>query len=150
MRTFLVPGDRQEILERLSRLRADARPVWGRMSPHQAVCHLTDSFVACLGEMQVSPATGWFQRTVMKWGALYFPMPWPHGIPTRPELDQVAGAGTRPDDFERDRNRLRHMIERFSTAESWGTHPIFGTMNRGDWMRWAYLHTDHHLRQFSC
>jgi len=27
-------------------------------------------------------------------------------------------------------------------------HPIFGWMSEASWMRWAYLHTDHHLRQF--
>jgi hypothetical protein len=29
-------------------------------------------------------------------------------------------------------------------------HPIFGPMSRSAWLRWAYLHMDHHLRQFSC
>jgi len=28
------------------------------------------------------------------------------------------------------------------------THPIFGPMSRPAWLRWAYLHADHHLRQF--
>jgi len=28
-------------------------------------------------------------------------------------------------------------------------HPIFGPMSRSDWLRWAYLHMDHHLRQFN-
>jgi uncharacterized protein DUF1569 len=28
------------------------------------------------------------------------------------------------------------------------THPAFGPMTRTHWMRYAYLHTDHHLRQF--
>jgi len=28
------------------------------------------------------------------------------------------------------------------------THPLFGPMNYEDWMRWGYLHADHHLRQF--
>jgi hypothetical protein len=27
-------------------------------------------------------------------------------------------------------------------------HPIFGRMTEAEWMRWGYLHTDHHLRQF--
>jgi len=27
-------------------------------------------------------------------------------------------------------------------------HPIFGGMSERAWLRWAYLHTDHHLRQF--
>jgi hypothetical protein len=27
-------------------------------------------------------------------------------------------------------------------------HGVFGTMSVTDWHRWAYKHTDHHLRQF--
>ncbi len=28
------------------------------------------------------------------------------------------------------------------------THPYFGNLTKWEWMRWAYLHADHHLRQF--
>jgi hypothetical protein len=27
-------------------------------------------------------------------------------------------------------------------------HPIFGRITRAEWLRWGYLHADHHLRQF--
>ena len=27
-------------------------------------------------------------------------------------------------------------------------HAFFGRMSFEDWLRWGYLHTDHHLRQF--
>jgi hypothetical protein len=27
-------------------------------------------------------------------------------------------------------------------------HPMSKEMSERDWMRWGYLHTDHHLRQF--
>jgi hypothetical protein len=27
-------------------------------------------------------------------------------------------------------------------------HPIFGRMSDAAWLRWGYLHMDHHLRQF--
>ena len=27
-------------------------------------------------------------------------------------------------------------------------HGFFGIMSLADWHRWAYKHTDHHLRQF--
>jgi hypothetical protein len=43
------------------------------------------------------------------------------------------------------------MIERLTSAErdfQWGRHPLFAEMSERDWMRWGYLHVDHHLRQF--
>jgi hypothetical protein len=86
----------------------------------------------------------------VKWVALYAPIPWPKGVPTRPEMDQFAG-GTAPSDFENDRKMLIELIERFTNSKRdfvWSPHPIFGNMPDPEWLRWGYLHTDHHLRQF--
>lgn len=84
----------------------------------------------------------------MKWGALYLPMPWPKGVPTRPEVDQNKG-GTRPGDFEADKSKLIAAFSRFAKTDMTGrAHPIFGVMTEAQWKRWGYLHTDHHLRQF--
>ena len=30
----------------------------------------------------------------------------------------------------------------------WPRHPIFLDLTQTQWMRWGYLHADHHLRQF--
>ena len=103
-----------------------------------------------MGQKYVSPATGLLQRSVVKWVALYAPMPWPKGLPTRPEMDQLV-AGTAPSDFENDRERLLALIERFTKSSrdfEWSPHPIFGKMPDSEWLRWGYLHMDHHLRQF--
>ena len=103
-----------------------------------------------LGEKAVSPASGLLQRTVVKWIALYAPLRWPPGIPTRPEIDQHCG-GTRPATFAADCRGLRALLERIAARPAdgaWPAHPIFGRMSSAAWLRWAYLHTDHHLRQF--
>src|SRR5215475_9957329 len=102
MKSFLNQSDKKEILERLNDLRPDSQRQWGRMTSHQMICHLGDSFKSKLGEKENSAANNLFTRTVVKWIALYAPMPWPHGIKTRPEMDQEIG-GTPPDDFESDR-----------------------------------------------
>jgi len=45
----------------------------------------------------------------------------------------------------------KEVLERF-TAPAKGIEfhppPIFGDMSEAEWMRWGYLHCDHHLRQF--
>lgn len=121
------------------------------MSAHQMVCHLADSFRVSLGERSVSSAINPFNRTVLKWLALYLPLPWPPGIGTRPELDQVRGCGSKPIDFERDVAELAALVDRVAaptmTFER-ERHPLFGRMSRAAWLRWGYLHMDHHLRQF--
>ena len=101
--------------------------------------------------MPVSHATGLLQRTIVKWIALYLPLRWPGGrILTRPEIDQEVG-GTKPGDFAGDVAELESLVE-LITAQTrsfdWPLHPIFGRMSDADWLRWGYLHMDHHLRQF--
>ena len=65
-------------------------------------------------------------------------------------LDPKAG-GTQPSVFARDLARAVAGLEGIAVAKS-GTlepaHGLFGTMSVADWQRWAYKHTDHHLRQF--
>jgi hypothetical protein len=142
--------DKQDALTRLAKVQSNSRGRWGRMSAHQMLCHLSDSFLAVMGQKHVSSATGILQRSVVKWVALYAPIPWPKGVPTRPEMDQLVG-GTPPSVFESDRDALLALIERFTNPDrdfQWSSHPIFGKMPDPDWFRWGYLHIDHHLRQF--
>jgi Protein of unknown function (DUF1569) len=150
MKSFLNLADKKNIFERLSNVRPDSKRQWGRMTPHQMVCHLSDSFKFMFGEKEVSSVGNLGTRTVMKWIALYTPLPWPHGIKTMPEMDQAIG-GTAPDDFESDRLQLVALVERFTApakSVEFHPHPFFGDMSETDWMRWGYLHCDHHLRQF--
>jgi hypothetical protein len=151
MKTMARAQDKEEIVRRLRTLRADSARRWGRMSAHQMICHLSDSFLAVTGQRDVSPASGPLQRTVIKWIALYAPFDWPQGVPTRPEVDQEAG-GTKPSTFAADVTQLEMLVELITTRKGcFGpSHPIFGNMSNTDWMRWAYLHMDHHLRQFGC
>jgi hypothetical protein len=120
------------------------------MSAPQMVCHLSDAFRMLVDQIPVSLATGLPQRTVMKWAALYLPVPWPPGIPTRPEIDQRRG-GTKPTSFATDVKELEALVGRI--AAGIGTfdgrvHPIFGALSESAWLRWGYLHVDHHFRQF--
>ena len=150
MRNLLVETDRDGILRRLTTITPDSSRKWGRMTPHQMICHLSDSYLGCMGGRNIAPATNLFNRTFVKWIALRTPAPWPKGVPTRPEVDQEVG-GTPPAEFASDRERLADLVERFSRRErdfAFVPHPIFGAMSEWEWMRWGYLHADHHFRQF--
>jgi uncharacterized protein DUF1569 len=148
MRTLAELRDKADIQSRLGRLRSESQPRFGRMAAPQAVCHCADVFRASLGRMSVSMDTRLFNRTVLKWIA--FHLPWPKGvIATRPEFDQWRGAGTKPGDFARDVAELESLTEEFSAADLDGRiHPLFGPLTRAEWLRWGYLHLDHHLSQF--
>jgi hypothetical protein len=150
MRSLRNQPDREQLHTRLLKVAPDSTRRWGKMSAHQMICHLTDSFKAGTGDKEVSSTGNVFHRSVVKWLALYVPAPWPHGVPTRPEMNQEMG-GTKPVEFQKDRAELLELIERFSGADKdfdWHPHPLFGLMADRDWFRWGYLHVDHHLRQF--
>jgi hypothetical protein len=75
---------------------------------------------------------------------------WPPGIATTPEIEQGVG-GTRPCDFAADVAQLEALVEQVTVQArtfDWRPHPIFGRMSDAAWLRWGYLHMDHHLRQF--
>ncbi len=147
MKSLLNPADQEEIIQRMGRLRPDSARQWGKMTAHQAVCHLSDSFRSMMGEKEISLTGTIFHRTLVKWIALYVPAPWPHGVKTRPEVDQEIG-GTRPVEFARDLPELENLLKRFAQRQDFNRHPIFGAMSESEWQRWGWLHMDHHLRQF--
>jgi hypothetical protein len=150
MNTLARERDKAELLRRLRTVRADSPRRWGRMSAHQMVCHLTDCFRMATGEKAVNPSGSLRDRTIVKWIALYVPLQWPSGIVTRPEVDQECG-GTAPSDFAADVAELQTHVERVAMLGrgfTWPAHPVFGRLSRAAWLRWAYRHMDHHLRQF--
>jgi hypothetical protein len=149
MRTLAAEADRQSVVARFQALRPADRGLWGRMSPHQMVCHFSDSLRYVFGERPARDVSTLASRTLLKFVALRVPVRWPHGIKTVKEVEQGVG-GTPPVEFERDRAALIGLLDRFCRARidpSLG-HPIFGPMSAADWFRWGYLHADHHLRQF--
>jgi hypothetical protein len=118
------------------------------MSAHQMVCHVADALRLITGQKPAGREPRLHERTLLKWVVLYVPLRWPAGILTSPGLDQDQG-GTRPVAFAADVAEVEALLER--VLQSPGdrlTHPVFGLMTHGAWLRWAYLHTDHHLRQF--
>lgn len=152
MKTLANESDRQEILRRIAAVDQSKKPVWGRMSAAQMICHLRDAKLMYLGEMPVARVRSVAPRPLLKWAALYLPMPWPRGIRTAPELDQLAHP-LPPEDFETSRRELVALIERLGNLPSdfaWPEHPMMGRMSPHEWQLLGYRHCDHHLRQFGC
>ena len=89
MKTLKNLSERQNIARRMGQLSAADKARWGSMSVHQMVCHLDDSYKVPLGERTASPATGFLQRTVVKWAALK------RADAVAPGISYPAGDGTR-------------------------------------------------------
>jgi hypothetical protein len=150
MKTLSNPKDKEEILRRLQTFQASASRRWGKMSAHEMVCHLSDGYKMYIGERKVKPASRRIPAPILRFIAIWSPLPWPRGFPTAPEVDQRVG-GTPPAEFEADKRVLCALIERLAKRPKdfeWQPHPHFGQMSERSWMRLAYLHANYHLRQF--
>jgi Protein of unknown function (DUF1569) len=150
MKTIASEPSLAELIRRLNTIQPTTQRRWGRMTAHQMICHIGDCCRMATGEKRVSQASSVLHRTVIKWIALYAPVQWRPGIVTRPEVDQENG-GSPPGEFARDLASAKRLLQAIAMRDhhaAWPDHPIFGSMSRRAWLRWAYLHTDHHLRQF--
>ena len=125
----------------------DARR-WGTMTAGEMVCHVRGAFRMALGKGVFAPVRQRLPPTVIKALALWMPIAWPHSMPTVAELER-GEALVEPGGFAKDHAELIAEFEAFAgDRENRTAHPMFGVMSPREWMRWGYLHTDHHLRQF--
>jgi hypothetical protein len=136
-----------EIRVRLKTIRVDDHARWGNMTAKQMVRHLRCAYEMALGDRTVNPVEG-FAPVLIKWVSLHSGMRWPKNIQTPPDLKRAI--------LERSKTEFDALvhttIEKMETLARGSrcapTHPMFGPMSEKDWMRWGYLHADHHLRQF--
>ena len=151
MSTSANPRTLGSLVERLRRLRPDTEPRCGTLTAGEMLCNLGDAHESVLGtRIPPGPPSTRAPSALLKWIALYAPVPWPKGVKTRPGVNPKLG-GTRPGDFERDRSRAIATLEQLAIAAPAGLAPShfrFGSMSARDWHRWAYRHVTHHLRQF--
>jgi hypothetical protein len=148
VKTLATPGTVDEVIARIARLDPASERRWGTLTPNEMLCHLADSYGGMLGDRIVTPVDTVLTRTVFRWVALHTALPWPKGVPTRPEVDPRQ-QGTQPVDFDRDRDAVVALIRRFITPGArYAHHPFFGSLTRREWLIWGYRHPDHHLRQF--
>jgi hypothetical protein len=141
------PKTLARLVQRLEVLRPDTPRRWGTLTAGEMLCHLGDAATNLLGRPPSGEAR---THRLRKWVGLRSPLPWPRGARTPPRLDPRL-EGTRPTDFEQDRRRAIESLRQLALAPDEvlrATHALFGRMTPDDWKRWAYRHTDHHLRQF--
>lgn len=140
-----------QLVQRLDRITPESQRQWGTLTPGEMFCHLGDATDATLGRRIPPGATPPNPLPLpIKWLLLYSPLKFPKGVETRAGVNPRKD-GTRPAEFSRDRARAIDGLRSLAAAAPEAltpTHFRFGKMSRGEWLRWAYKHTDHHLRQF--
>ena len=148
MPTIFNPDSAKAIQARIDRLTPDARPLWGRMSAGEMVCHLTDAFKVALGETPTNLRTSILSNRLVRW-LIISVFPLPRGKATTSREFQL----TLPANWNADRGDFRRYFERVLVKgrdpnATWNTHPSFGRMGTNQYGKLMYKHMDHHLRQF--
>jgi hypothetical protein len=114
------------------------------------LCHLGDATAMALRTRPRDRPAPARRRSALKLLGLWTPVRWPHGWKTNPMHDPKT-RGTRPSAFSDDLERAVAGLQGVAAAPAETLEPahgFFGSMSLADWQRWAYKHTDHHLRQF--
>lgn len=127
-------------------INADSHALWGKFSPQGMLAHLAHSARMALGDLHVPliPRPT-FVRKIIKY-LLFYVVPFPKGAPTARELLTKDDTPLEPL-----RDEVIALMRRIVNGPRTGigpAHPLFGPLSYEDWARLAWLHTDHHLRQF--
>ena len=109
MKSIWETAAQRELSDRLLTLSADRRPLWGKMSAQQMVCHLTESLKMALGELPVTPKNLPLRYPPLKQLVIYL-APFPKGAPTAPELVITAT----PNEWAGDVRTLTTLMDRFA------------------------------------
>lgn len=151
MQNILNKKDRELISARMNRVQEHDRPLWGRMTVNEMICHVTDIFRMAFGEITVPDQSTFFTRHLLL-RLVLLGLPSPKGkVKTSPALDQAQGHGTSAISFAHDRAIFHKKMTEFVDKEDmflFQAHGIFGQLTKQEWGRLLFLHTDYHLKQF--
>ena len=146
MPSLFDPQACNAILDRISRLTPDRKPIWGRFTAPEMVCHISCDLRHGLGELDAGPPSGRFARFPLNWLIIHV-VPWPRGKGKSPP----EFLATRPTTWSADVDRLRDLVQRFAARgpdAPWPPSRVFGRISGGSWGVVVHKHLEHHLRQF--
>lgn len=137
-------ADLKSLLDRLDRLRPEAKPAWGTLNAPRMLCHLGDSMRVALGDLPAAPRLNWFGRTVGKFVVVHTRFQAPPGkVQTAPEM-----LTAKPAAWQADLEACRQLAIRVGSGAASAQHPSFGLLTPEEWGKLGWKHLDHHLRQF--
>jgi hypothetical protein len=138
------PAVRASVEARLSRLRPESKPAWGKMSVSQMLWHVNQAIETALGRVKPDPKPLPIPPTIMRF--LVLNMPWTKNAPTNKAFVAVD-----EHDFDTELARCRKLVAEV-TAQPIDTlparHPAFGQMTGKQQSQLHAKHLDHHLKQF--
>jgi hypothetical protein len=136
---------KQETIARINKLTPETKSLWGKMNVAQMLAHVQVPVGVAFGTNTVKG--NWLMKLILPLFKknLYDEKPWKQGLPTDKTFVMTGQAR----DFEKEKNQLLDMVNRFSEITLMGEkHPVFGKLTKEQWSKATWKHIDHHLKQF--
>ncbi|MGB9031481.1 MAG: DUF1569 domain-containing protein [Acidobacteriaceae bacterium] len=145
MPTLRNEADRKGLVERLGRVRPEAKAQWGSFDAPGMMSHLSAALDEGLGVLAVPPSGPWMMRHFPVKHLAVYVVPMPKGAKAPREL-----LARMPGDFEADRRGVVERMERVAARPKGkgSTHFLLGLLTNEQWAALSWKHIDHHLRQF--
>jgi oxepin-CoA hydrolase/3-oxo-5,6-dehydrosuberyl-CoA semialdehyde dehydrogenase len=136
--------------EKLNQLRADQKPLWGKMTPQHMVEHLYKAVQSSINEISLNIYTEERKIPVLKklfLGDRALPKEFMNPA-IGPELMQLEF-----EDLNNAITELKNVMQRYEqffidNPSVKTAHPVFGYLNKEEWDTFHKKHFTHHLSQF--
>lgn len=149
MKSLFNEVEYSEIRKRVENLKPDNARQWGKMTIAQMLAHCSIGFEKAIGKLPFEDKSNFIMRTLVKKIVLN----------AVKKGDLGKNQKTFPDyeikndkDFETEKARLLENLDtfyKFGDKDEIGRHPYFGKFSKDYWGALQYVHTNHHLTQFS-
>ena len=143
MKSFQYLSTRQEYIDRIERIKANAKPSWGKMSADQMVKHLSELIELAEGKkvLKSNKFLNLLLSKILKKRILNNQKPLPKGLGSE-KLPANKG-------FIVEKKALISLITHFELNDlSQVPLPLFGKMNAKEWDSFLVKQFEHHLSQF--
>ncbi len=137
----------QTVISRIEKLTPQSRPLWGKMSVGQMLCHLQKPLEVPLGRHELP------KSFIMK---LIGPMIRKQLLTDKPIAKNSPTASTLritdEKDFNKEKQLLIDTLRDYTAVAQAGklppAHPYWGKLSTADWDKMQWKHLDHHMTQF--
>lgn len=139
--------DAEGIIERIGKVKADSKGLWGTMNAAQMMAHIHVAMQSAMGNNNMERVfIGRVLGPLMKPGMMG-EKPLPKSTPT--DVTHIFPSDV---NFAENQSKAMAAVKAFCEAgpEKCATHPhpFFGRLSAHEWARLQWKHLDHHLKQF--
>ncbi|MGZ4097252.1 MAG: DUF1569 domain-containing protein [Bacteroidia bacterium] len=143
--------DKEQLSSVLSKLKADATPLWGKMSPQHVIEHLTQTVKASVGKVPVKLHMSPEDAEDRKQKLIYGDMQLTPGIkhPMMGDEPPALIHSSFNEAIEALHSELNFFDEYYNkNAGIKNIHPRMGELKRSEWEVFHNKHFAHHFRQY--